>query len=71
MSHKGFAVHILVAPQPDGVWLLKLAEGTGDARIGLLVRSGVRFRQETQGCQLADVSTLQSGDKAHSTPSPK
>ena len=29
--HKGFAVHILVAPQPDGVWLLTLAEGTGDA----------------------------------------
>ncbi len=69
--HKGFAVHILVAPQPDGVWLLKLAEGTGDARIGLLVRSGVRFRQETLGCQLADVSTLQTGDKAHTTSSPK
>jgi hypothetical protein len=69
--HKGFAVHILVAPQPDGVWLIKLAEGTGDARIGLLVHSGVRFRQETLGCQLADVSTLQSGDKAHPTAAPR
>ncbi len=69
--HKGFAMHILVAPQADGVWLLKLAEGTGDARIGMLIHSGVRFRQETQGCQLADVSTLQTGDKAHQAPAPR
>jgi hypothetical protein len=66
--HKGFAVHILVAPQEDGVWLLKLAEGTGDARIGMLIRSGIRFRQETLGCQLSDVSTTQSNGKAHATP---
>lgn len=66
--HKGFAVHIVVAPQPDGVWLLKLAEGTGDARIGVFAHSSVRFRQETLGCQLADVSTVQSGDKARAAP---
>jgi hypothetical protein len=57
--HKGFAMHIVVAPQPDGVWLLKLAEGTGEARMGLVVRSGMRFRQETEGCRLYDVSSTQ------------
>ena len=58
--HKGFAVHILVAPQPDGVWLLSLAEGTGNARIGVLGHSSIRFRQETVGCKLYDVSTSET-----------
>ena len=61
--HKGFAVHITEAPQPDGVWLLTLAEGSGDARIGLLVHSGLRFRQQTQGCSLTNISTDQTTGK--------
>ena len=71
--HRGFALHVLVAPQTVGnvasaVWLLKLAEGSGDARIGLLVHSGMRFRQETEGCKLYTIDTVQSGDKVKTTP---
>jgi hypothetical protein len=65
--HKGFAVHLVIAPQADGVWLLKLAEGTGDARVGMFLHAGLRFRQETEGCQLYDVSTQQAGDTARET----
>ena len=60
--HKGFALHVIVAPQPDGVWLLTLVEGKGDARVGLFVHEGGQFRQETQGCQLYGVSAGQAGD---------
>ncbi|ADW67093.1 hypothetical protein [Granulicella tundricola] len=61
--HKGFAMHILVAPEPDGVWLLKLAEGTGEARIGLVTKSAMRFHQETEGCKLYDVDATQVDKK--------
>lgn len=60
---KGFALHILVAPEADGVWLLRLAEGTGSARFGMFVNKGMRFRQETEGCKLFDVGTDQSTSK--------
>ena len=55
--HKGFRTHILVAPQgSEGVWLLVLAEGSGDGRAGLFLTGGVAFRQETLGCKVFDVN---------------
>ena len=61
--HKGFQIHVVLAPEPDGVWLLRMADGAGDARVGLFVKEGGRFRQETEGCRLYDVDAQQSGDK--------
>ncbi len=55
--HKGFRTHMLVAPQgTDGVWLLVLAEGSGDGRAGLFLTGGVTFRQQTLGCRIFDVN---------------
>ena len=63
--HKGFALHIVSAPQPDGVWLIKSIDGQGDARVGLFVHEGARFHQETEGCRLYDVNSEQKGDAVH------
>ena len=55
--HRGTHIHMLAAPQGnEGVWLLTLAEGTGDARIGLFVKQGIAFKQETRGCKIFDVN---------------
>ncbi len=55
--HKGFVLHIISAPQPDGVWLVKEAWGSGDARIGLFMHPSYQFHQVTEGCRLFDVKT--------------
>ena len=55
--HKGFRTHMLVAPQGnEGVWILVLAEGTGNGRAGLFLTGGVTFKQETLGCKVFDVN---------------
>ena len=55
--HKGTRMHMLAAPQGnEGVWLLVLAEGTGDARIALFKQQGIAFKQETRGCKVFDVN---------------
>jgi hypothetical protein len=53
--HKGFELHIISAPQPDGVWLVKEAWGSGDARVGLFMHPSYRFHQVTESCRLFDV----------------
>jgi hypothetical protein len=55
--HKGFVLHIISAPQPDGVWLVKEAWGSGDARIGLFMHPSYRFHQVTESCRLFDVKS--------------
>ena len=56
--HKGFRTHMLVAPQGnEGVWILVLAEGTGNGRAGLFLTGGVTFRQQTLGCKVFDVQS--------------
>ncbi len=62
--HKGFRLHLVAAPQPDGVWLLRTLDGEGDARVGLFVHEGGRFRQETEGCRLYDVKAESKVDPA-------
>ncbi len=55
--HKGTRMHMLAAPQgTEGVWLLVLAEGAGDARVGLFKQEGIAFKQETRGCKVFDVN---------------
>jgi hypothetical protein len=66
--HKGFRVHVILAPQPDGVWMFKLVEGKGDARVALFLNKGGDFRQVTDGCKIYDVSTTQADDKPASPP---
>ena len=55
--HKGFGGHAVIAPQPDGVWLLEKVEGAGDARVGLFLHPSVRFEQQTEGCKLSNVTS--------------
>ena len=55
--HKGFQLHVRQAPQPDGIWLTELAEGSGDARAALFFHPYFHFKQATEGCQLYTVDT--------------
>jgi hypothetical protein len=56
--HKGFQLHLLWQRQPDGVWLTKVAEGSGDAR-ALFLRQRFRFHEEMDQCHLFSVNTQQ------------
>jgi hypothetical protein len=69
--HKGFRIHLTLAPQPDGVWMVKSVDGRGDARIGLFLNGGADFHQETRSCRVSDVTTTQSDDKLHVAPPSK
>jgi hypothetical protein len=53
--HKGFKLHIRQAPQPDGIWLTELVEGSGDARAALFYHPYFRYKQQNSGCQLYTV----------------
>ena len=55
--HKGFQFHVVNQAQADGTWFNLIAEGKGDAKVGLFVREAGDFRQETEGCKIYDVST--------------
>ncbi len=55
--HKGFALHVRQAPQPDGIWLTELVEGTGDARLALFVHPYFHFKIANSGCQLYTVDS--------------
>jgi hypothetical protein len=57
--HKGFQLHLLWQRQPDGVWLAKVAEGTGDAR-ALFLHQRFRFQEELEKCRLFSVVTHQN-----------
>lgn len=53
--HKGFQLHVINAPQNDGVWLLKTMYGSGDARMGLFFHPAANFRADVEGCHLFNV----------------
>jgi hypothetical protein len=53
--HKGFQLHVRQTRQEDGVWMMALIEGTGDARAGLFFHPRFRFRQRTGSCRLFSV----------------
>ena len=58
--HKGFRVMLIQQRQPDGVWLAKAVEGTGDARAALFLHPRFRYREDIQNCHLFSVETQQS-----------
>jgi len=54
--HKGFVLHVQISQRPDGVWLVDHADGSGDARVGLLFHPYFRFKQQTGTCKLFNAS---------------
>jgi len=59
--HKGFWLHMHNQPQPDGIWLNDLAEGSGDGRALLLIHGYFRFKEITDNCHLYSTSATQVG----------
>ena len=59
--HKGFWFHLRNQPQPDGVWLTDLAEGSGDARAALFFHPYFRFKEVTDNCHLYSAKAIQVG----------
>ncbi len=59
--HKGFWLHVHDQPQPDGVWMTDLAEGSGDARAALFFHPYFRFKETTGDCHLYTTSATQVG----------
>ena len=55
--HKGFALHVRQAPQPDGIWLTEIVEGSGDVRAALFFHPYFHFKQQNSGCQLYTVDS--------------
>jgi hypothetical protein len=53
--HKGFQLHVISAPQNDGVWLVKEVWGSGDARVGLFMHPSYKYHQVTESCRLFNV----------------
>lgn len=58
--NKGFWLHIHSTPQPDGVWLNDLSEGSGDARALLFIHPYFRFKEVTDNCRLYSATATQS-----------
>lgn len=59
--HKGFWLHVHNQPQPDGIWLNDLTEGSGDARALLFIHPYFRFKEVTDNCHLYTTSASQVG----------
>ncbi len=58
--HKGFLFHAVLAPQNDGVWLIKNLYGSGDARVGLFFHPYANFRSDVLACHLFNVESDQT-----------
>ena len=48
-------------PQPDGVLLTDLVEGSGDARAALFLHPYFRFKETTDNCHLYTATATQVG----------
>lgn len=57
--HKGFRLHLLQERQPDGVWLTKTMDGSGDARAGLFFHPRFQFKLRLDKCHLFAVDAQQ------------
>jgi hypothetical protein len=57
--HRGFQLHVLRQREPDGVWLTKSVDGSGDARAALFFHPKFRFSEDTEKCHLFSVNTQQ------------
>jgi len=59
--HKGFWLHMHNHPEADGVWLLDLAEGSGDARAALFLHPYFHFKVVADNCRLYTATAVQVG----------
>jgi len=59
--HKGFWFHLHNHPEPDGVWLTDLIEGSGDARAALFLHPYFHFKEATDNCHLYTATATQVG----------
>jgi hypothetical protein len=59
--NKGFWLHVHDQPQPDGIWLNDLTEGSGDARALLFLHPYFRFKEVTDNCHLYSATADQVG----------
>jgi hypothetical protein len=59
--HKGLWFHVHNHPEPDGVWLTDLGEGSGDARAALFLHPYFRFKEITDNCHLYSATAVQVG----------
>ena len=59
--HKGLWLHIHNHPEPDGVWLTDLAEGSGDMRAALFLHPYIHFKEVTDNCHLYTATATQVG----------
>jgi hypothetical protein len=57
--HKGFQLHVVRQRQPDGVWMTKFLEGSGEARAMLFYHPIFRFSEDVGPCHLFTVETQQ------------
>ncbi len=57
--HKGFWLHVAQQREPDGVWITKSVDGSGDARAALFLRARFTFKEELDKCHLFSVNTEQ------------
>lgn len=67
--HKGFRVGLIQQREPDGVWIEKSVEGSGDARAALFLHPRFQFREDLDKCYTFSVDTQQS-IRAPAAPSP-
>jgi len=58
--HKGFWLHIVQQREPDGAWITKEVQGSGDARAALFIRARSRFTEELDKCHLFTVKTQET-----------
>jgi hypothetical protein len=66
--HKGFRLHLLQQRQPDGVWLTKMVEGSGDAKAALFLHPRFRFHEDLDQCHLFTVNSQEHVRAPHETP---
>jgi hypothetical protein len=57
--HKGFTLHLLRQRMPDGVWMTKSIDGSGDGRAALFFHPRFHFTEDTEKCHLFSVDTQQ------------
>jgi hypothetical protein len=58
--HKGFWLHLVEQREPDGAWITKKVEGSGDARAALFLRVRFHFTEELDRCHLFTVKTQET-----------
>ncbi len=66
--HKGFWLKLSQQREPDGVWIIKRVQGSGDARAALFVHARFRFTEELEKCHRFSVTTEQKPQRPASPP---